>query len=144
MYSNEMPMLNERGRAWTNLIVVVIGTCLIVLGIALGLQNGEGPTLGTLGFLLFGLGGIVTGVRRLRGKKAPRTQSNTRLLLIGLGFTAAATYLLCSGVNDLRDDAIASGVASIGVAIMGFLLGCFGVLGGLGVSLPHRRPSSER
>jgi hypothetical protein len=136
--------MREQVTAWLSLLFSVVGVGLVVAGTVLALQEGRGPTIATVTFVVIGVAGIVLGVRRLRKSAPPRrAPTGTRLLLGGSGFLAVGIYALAAGIADVRDGATMSATVSFVVAPGALALGCVGILGGLGVPLPRRHTSQN-
>jgi hypothetical protein len=131
--------------AWRLLVMSVLGVALLVVGLILGLGEGQRPTLGAILFAVVGICGIVAGVQGLKKLQSPPPPppGRMRLLLSGVGFGLVGIYALVIGVGEIRDGSIASGLISLAVALGSLALGCVGVLGGLGVPLPSRHSSHE-
>jgi len=123
----------------------VLGVAFLVVGLTLGLGEGQRPTVGAILVAVVGIWGMFAGVRGLKRLKSPPPPptGGIRLLIIGIGFGVAGMYVLVTGVAEIRDGSIASGLISLTVALGGLALGCVGILGGLGVPLPRRHSPQD-
>ncbi len=135
------------GHVWrltVSIGVSIAGVILIGMSVVVGAFGGQYLALSAVAWALAGLGGMVAGFRQLLKVRAiPEATSlptsRSRLLVIGVGFSAAGIYLLTLAAGDFRSGSALLGVASFLVGLGGLGLGVLGILAGLGTPLPRRR-----